>query len=139
MGQAQRFICILSLDSSNNAAGAPWARPSASSAFSHWIPLTTLQGRCHCPPVTTNEETRRSRQLYWSARAAIREHHKLRGSNNRNTLPPRSGGRKPEINMLAGVPPSEASLVGKWMASSPCVSLPIIFLLHMPGSMSKFP
>ena len=43
VGQAQRFICILSLDSSNNAAGAPWARPSASSAFSHWIPLTTLQ------------------------------------------------------------------------------------------------
>ena len=105
-----------------SAIYTPWIRPRTSSAFSHWIPLTALQGRCHCPLVTTNQETRRSRHLYWSARAAVREHHKLRGSNNRNILPPCSGGWKPEINMLAGLGISEASLVGEWMASSPCVS-----------------
>ena len=41
--------------------------------------------------------------------------------------------------MLAGVAPSEASLVGEWMASSPCVSLLPDFLLCESASVFKVP
>ena len=58
------------------------------------------------------------RGVYWFARAAVTNNHKLADLDIRNLLSPSSGGQKSEIKVSAGLVPSESCEEG----SAPCLS-----------------